>query len=86
MVVNMRINDDLMERIDKYAKSKYMTRSALISLAAATYLDQVEALTYLKDVSVAIKRIADNNKIDAEAKQSLEDFEKFMNTINVKQL
>lgn len=85
MKVNITLNDDLMKRIDNYADENYMSRSGLISLACAQYLNQVEVLTLVKDMSLAMRKIADSGKIDSESMQKLEEFEKMCRILVSKQ-
>lgn len=78
MKLQISMNDDLMERIDKFADKNYMTRSGLISLACTQYLTQNEALSAVKDIGLAIRKIADNGKIDEESEVKLKEFEIFV--------
>lgn len=47
MRLNISINDDLLQKIDEYAKSKYMSRSAFLSMAADTYINQANVMDNL---------------------------------------
>ena len=47
MRINVTINDELLQKIDEYAKSKYMTRSAFLALAADTYINQANVMENL---------------------------------------
>lgn len=75
------MHDELVKRLDKQADAMYLTRSGLISLAVSQFLDGHEMGRALIDLSVAFKRIADNNAIDDESKAMLQDFERFARTI-----
>lgn len=81
MKVNISINDELMKRVDDYADNNYMSRSGLLSLAATQYLAQHEALQAVKDISLSIRKIAENGYIDEETEQQLKDFELFVKMI-----
>jgi len=47
MRINVTINDELLQKIDEYAKSKYMSRSAFLALAADTYINQANVMDNL---------------------------------------
>ena len=47
MRLNITINDELLEKIDEYAKSKYMSRSAFLAMAADTYINQANVMDNL---------------------------------------
>jgi metal-responsive CopG/Arc/MetJ family transcriptional regulator len=47
MRLSISINDDLVQKIDEYAKSKYMSRSAFLALAADTYINQSNVMENL---------------------------------------
>lgn len=76
MKVNITMNDKLMERVDNYADNNYMSRSGLISLATTQYLNQVEVIGAVKDMSLAMRKIADASTVDDETLKQLEDFER----------
>lgn len=47
MRLNITINDELVKKIDAFAKSKYMSRSAFLALAADTYINQSNVMDNL---------------------------------------
>lgn len=77
MKLNISINDELAARIDEYAKSNYMTRSAFISFCCTKYLNEIEVMSSLKNVTLAIRKIAETGQADLETLKELEEFEKF---------
>ena len=76
MKLQISMDDKLVERIDRYADENYMTRSGLISLAASQYLNSNDVILLVKDISLAIRKIADNGDVDVETFEKLEDFER----------
>lgn len=77
MKVQISLDDNLMTRIDAYADANYMSRSGLISLATAQYLNQAEMMLLIKDMSLAMRKIADSGKVDKDTLEKLEDLERF---------
>lgn len=76
MKVGITLDDKLLARIDEYADANYMSRSGLLSLAATNYLNAVEVHSAIKDISVAMRKIADTGKVDHDVMEQLEDFER----------
>lgn len=76
MKVNVSLDDKLLERIDNYADNNYMSRSGLISLATVQFLNSAEIVTVIKDMSLAMRKIADNGTVDHDTMEQLEDFER----------
>lgn len=76
MKVQISLDDKLMERVDAYADNNYMSRSGLISLACTQFLNQSDAVLAIKDMSIAMRKIADTGTIDADTLRELEDFER----------
>lgn len=76
MKINISLDDELVGRIDNYADAKYLSRSGLISLACSQYLDQAEVILAIKDLSLAMRKIADTGTIDEKSAEQLEDFER----------
>ena len=77
MKVQVSLDDNLVSRIDSYADANYMSRSGLISLATTQYLNQVEVMMLIKDMSLAMRKIADTGNVDHDTLEKLEDFERF---------
>lgn len=74
MKMQVSLNDSLANRIDKFAKQNYLTRSGLITQACSTYLNQNEMAIAVKDLSIAMNKIADKGEIDSETREQLDDF------------
>lgn len=82
--INISINEELLDRADKYGEQNYISRSGLISLALSQYLAAQEANAMLKGMSVAMQKIADKGEIDDETLEQLEDFQRICNAIVMK--
>lgn len=80
--VQISIDDELLQRVDKQADSLYMSRSGFITSACAQVLNSTEMMVAIKDVSLAMRKIADTNQIDDESKKQLEDFERMVKLIS----
>lgn len=76
MKVQITLDDALMERVDSYADTNYMSRSGLISLALTQYLNAADVTTAIKDMALCMRKIADNGTVDHETMEQLEDFER----------
>lgn len=74
--VQISIDDKLLERIDKCADDNYTSRSGLISLGMADYLNTKEVIGLVKDMAFTVRKIADNNAVDDDTLKQLEDFER----------
>ena len=75
MKINISLDDELVNRIDEYADYNYMSRSGLISLACTQYLNANEMTKAIKDMSVCIRKIADNNKLDDDTINKLNELD-----------
>lgn len=49
--ISISINDELLDRMDKYAEEYYLNRSAVISLAVKQYLDAQNVIGSLADMA-----------------------------------
>lgn len=74
--VNITLDDELLQRVDKYADENYMSRSGLISFAVTQFLNQADVITAINCMSLAFQKIADTGKIDHETMEELEDFQR----------
>lgn len=59
MRVNMTLNDELIHRIDNYAKSNYMNRSSVVSFACNQFLMAHELQSLLVDMKRCFQKIAE---------------------------
>lgn len=75
MKIQMSLNDDLVTRVDKFAKENYLSRSALVSIALTQYLNANELTSAIRDMSLAMRKIADTGLVDEETQKQLEQFE-----------
>jgi metal-responsive CopG/Arc/MetJ family transcriptional regulator len=74
--VQITLDDKLLDRIDTYADENYMSRSGLVSLAATQFLNTAEITRAVKDLSLAMRKIADTGTVDHDTMEQLEDFER----------
>lgn len=79
--VQISLDEDLLQRIDKHADSLYMSRSGFISYACAQLLNTSDMMLAIHDLSLAIRKIADTGTISEEDKETLEDFERLVKLI-----
>lgn len=76
MKVGITLDDELLKRIDEVADQNYMSRSGLLSVAATQYLNALDLQSAIKDMSIAMRKIADTGKVDHDVLEQLEDFER----------
>ena len=84
MRVNMTLNNELLERIDNYAKSNYMNRSSVVSFACNQFLISNELQSLLVDMKRALQTIANKETITDEQLKELEKFENICDLITKK--
>ena len=80
--IGVSLDDDLLARVDKYADENYMSRSGLITFACSQFLNQVEVMGLIKDMSLAMRKIADSGQVDDEVMEQLEDFQRFASILS----
>ena len=81
MKVQITLDDALMQRVDAYADQNYMSRSGLLSLAVTQYLNAADVSLAVKEMALAMRKIADNGTVDHETMEQLEDFERLSKMI-----
>lgn len=74
--VQISVDDELLERVDRIADANYMSRSGLISLACTQYINSQDIIIAVRDMSLAMRKIADTGSVDEETMSQLEDFER----------
>ena len=79
--IQISIKDEMLKRADFFAQLNSISRSGLIALAINQYLSQFELISGLTEMSLAVKKIADNNEMDEESLSKLQDFERLAKLI-----
>lgn len=74
--INITLDEELMGRIDDYAEENYLNRSSLISFATTQFLNTADVVKAVKQMSIAMRKIADKGEIDDDVRRELEDFER----------
>lgn len=79
--VQISIDDELLNKVDKFAETMYMSRSGFISYSCAQIINTNAAMVAITDVSLALKKIAESGQMTLEDKQRLDDFERVVKLI-----
>jgi len=82
--VQISVNEDLLKKIDEYAKENFLSRSAFFSMLANNHFQALEVTKSLKDITLSVRKVAENNEIDEETARKLEDFERLARVLNFK--
>lgn len=72
--VTLSINDELLTRIDSYAKTNYMNRSSVISFATNQFLIAHEMQSLMVEMKRAMQKIAENGMVDESQKEQMDKF------------
>lgn len=80
--INITMNDGLLAELDALAKKNYSSRSGMISIALANYIQQQRISDGLISVSAALQRIAETGVMSDKDKEDLEAFTKFIDLYN----
>lgn len=75
MRVNMNMPENLVARLDEYAKENYSSRSSVMCQACAQFLTAQEAKKMFNQMTLLLKKITDTETIDEETKKQLDEFE-----------
>lgn len=72
--VNMNFPDELLERVDAFAKKNYMNRTAVILFCCNQFLQANEMQSLFLDMRKAMQRIAETGTVDTATQAELEKF------------
>lgn len=81
MKINITLNNELLQRIDEFAKANYMTRSGFIQMCCNQYLVQNEAVQCIREITDTMKVIAERGFIDTETREQLDKYESIFKEI-----
>lgn len=80
----MNVNDDLIRRVDAYAKANYQTRTSVFCFAVSQFLTSQELPSLVISMEKAMKKIAETGNIDEEAQRTLDAFSLFAEQLSPK--
>jgi metal-responsive CopG/Arc/MetJ family transcriptional regulator len=83
MKVQISVDDELMKRVDTFADENYMSRSTLFTIAVTQYVNAQDVTKAIKEMAVAMKKIADTGKVDHEVMEELEDFQRLAKMLSI---
>lgn len=75
MKVTITLDDELMQRIDDYAKTNYTSRSGFLALAATEYLNSREIAAAMVRISYSLQKMADDGVVNEESLKEIKAFE-----------
>jgi metal-responsive CopG/Arc/MetJ family transcriptional regulator len=81
MKVNITMDDELMAKLEEAADEMYTTRSGFITMCVSQVLASRDAINAVKDMAIAIKKIADTGEIDDSTRHQIEDFQRIAKMI-----
>lgn len=79
--VSLTLDDELIEKMDEYAKKNYMSRSGLVSVAVNQYLTTLQVLDSSQKMANAFENLAQSGKFTDEQVKELQDAEKLLTTL-----
>lgn len=79
--VSLTLDDELIKKMDEYAKKNYMSRSGLVSVAVNQYLTTLQVLDSSQKMANAFENLAQSGKFSDEQVKELQDAEKLLTTL-----
>lgn len=74
--IGITIDDELLKKLDLYADEMYTSRSGFITFSVRQIIASFEASNHMKDLTIAIKKLADNGQVDDSIIEKIVDFER----------
>lgn len=81
MKITMNINDDLLERVDRYAKLNYLSRTSVFSFAVSQFLTAQELPSMMSNMNNAMLKIAETGTITEEQQKTLDAMQVFVDAL-----
>lgn len=73
--INISIDDELLNKIDKLAEENYTSRSGFISMGMSQFVVSKEVVSAIQSMSVSMAKIATLGTIDEDTFKELETFQ-----------
>lgn len=73
MRVNVIMPEDLISRLDEYARENHISRSALICMSSSQFLMAHEMRNTLREIKNAMKSIAETKELTEEQSKQMDD-------------
>lgn len=79
--IQISVDEELLSKVDQYADDNYTSRSGVFVQGAASVVNQAAVLSAIRNISLAMKKIADTGDVEPSVLEQLKDFERLVNII-----
>lgn len=79
--IQISVDEELLAKVDQYAEDNYTSRSGVFVQGAANIVNQAAVLSAVRNISLAMRKIADSGNVDPSALEQFKDFERMVNII-----
>lgn len=79
--IQISVDEELLSKVDQYADDNYTSRSGVFVQGAAAVVNQAAVLSAIRNISLAMKKIADTGDVEPSVLEQLKDFERMVNII-----
>lgn len=86
MKITMNVNDDLLERVDRYARQNYLTRTSVFCFAVSQFLTAQELPSIMSNLNNAMIKISETGTISEEDQKTLDAMQLICDALNAKNL
>lgn len=84
MRVNLNIPDELVKRLDEYAKANYTSRSSVMCQACDQYLDAKAVTGLMQQLVDVMHKISDNNnECDEDSLKQIQEMEAMLKMLKI---
>ena len=83
MKITMNVSDELLKRVDAFAKENYTTRTAIFTFAANQYLLQNDTRKYFEQVLALMKEVALRGTLNDEQQKILQQIQSVCDLMSV---
>ena len=73
--LQITMDEELLNAVDKYCDKNFMNRSQLISQSLVQVINQQKMIDSIVNISVAMKNVSEKGEIDENTRKEMETFE-----------
>ena len=74
--INVTIDEELLDEVDKYSKNYHMSRSGFLSLSVGKYIEAIKFQTILPEYVDLLKDLSSGSDLDDDTMEKIDDMER----------
>jgi len=79
--INVTIDEELLDEVDKYAKLRHMSRSGFLAFSASQNIEAIKFQSLLPQYTDLLRQLSSGSDLDEETLEKIDDMERSVSAL-----